>query len=70
MIRERMGEYYEAVLDYTAAMPILKQKGAPTFECVFNRGYCYRYERTPRARPRLPPLYPGPAPALTNPEKQ
>ena len=42
MCRERMGQFFEATLDYTAAMPLLKEAGYPVFECVFNRGYCNR----------------------------
>jgi hypothetical protein len=31
---------FDASLDFTSAAPLLKAEGAPTSECVFNRGYC------------------------------
>jgi len=41
-IQERMGEFYEAIMDYTAALPLLKASGGVLSECIFNRGYCHR----------------------------
>ncbi|KAG2440606.1 hypothetical protein HYH02_010185 [Chlamydomonas schloesseri] len=42
MLLERLGRYKEAIDDYGAALPHLKAAGVPTFECLFNRGYCHK----------------------------
>lgn len=43
MLQERMGQFFEAVLDYTAALPLLTASGNVFADCLFNRGYCYRW---------------------------
>jgi hypothetical protein len=32
----------QAVAEFSVALPILKAAGRPVFECLFNRGYCYK----------------------------
>jgi hypothetical protein len=45
MMQERMGQFEDAVFDYTAALPLLRVKGEIMVDSIFNRGYCYRQER-------------------------
>eukprot|EP00983_Pelagomonas_calceolata_P121979 1160859-Pelagomonas_calceolata.AAC.14 len=42
IVQERMGDFYEAAMDFTAALPLLKASGCALSECIFNRGYCHR----------------------------
>ncbi|PNW83652.1 hypothetical protein CHLRE_05g238260v5 [Chlamydomonas reinhardtii] len=42
MLLERLGRYQEAIEDYGSALPGLRAAGVPTFECLFNRGYCHK----------------------------
>eukprot|EP00798_Chlamydomonas_sp_ICE-L_P026959 gene26959-35001_t len=42
MIFERKGMFFEAINDYSHAVPLLKAVGNPIFECIFNRGYCHK----------------------------
>ena len=41
----RMGEYADAVFDFSAAVAPLKEAGEPTLECIFNKAYCHRQSR-------------------------
>lgn len=42
MLQERMGLFEDAVIDFTAALPLLKASGEITSDCLFNRGYCHK----------------------------
>ncbi len=41
-VKERLGLTFDAILDYSASIPLLREAGLPTAEAVFNRGYCQR----------------------------
>eukprot|EP00955_Chlamydomonas_euryale_P112075 366111-Chlamydomonas_euryale.AAC.4 len=42
MLLERMGRYKEAILDFKAAVPLLREDGVPVADCIINQGYCNR----------------------------
>lgn len=43
MLLERLGRFSEAAEEYGEALPLLRAAGRPVFECLFNRGYCYKW---------------------------
>ncbi len=45
MLLERLGRFSEAAQEYGEALPLLRAAGRPVFECLFNRGYCYKWVR-------------------------
>ncbi len=48
-VQERLGHTFDATLDYSAALPLLREAGLPTADATFNRGYCQRCARGSRA---------------------
>ncbi len=43
LVRQRMGQPFDALLDYGTALPLLKEKGRPVADLLFNRGFCQRF---------------------------
>ncbi|GFR50023.1 hypothetical protein Agub_g12173, partial [Astrephomene gubernaculifera] len=42
LLLERLGRFQAALEGFGAALRLLRAEGRPIFECLFNRGYCYK----------------------------